>query len=177
MKLLAVISFMIAVSLNSLCAGQQASSARTSAKVGRSEYVGLRIAESLPAGLKSGNHFLVASKSGVDIPLDFGIREVSKGKIRMLWLERVAERNAKSVLRWEVLDVLVLPPVKKNQVLAASYCFIGKEYEPEVFAIFNYQDKQYFTRARRAWRANRFEERFEEIPTKNIRCENEGWGV
>lgn len=177
MKLLTVLSLMLTVSLTLPCAGQQASSAQTSATVERSEYLGLRIAESLPAGLKSGNHFLISSKSGVDIPLDFGIREVSKGKLRMLWLERVAERDAKNVLGWEVLDVLVLPPVKKGQILATSYCFIGKEYEPEVFAIFDYKDKQYFTRARRAWRANRLVGRFEEIPTKNIRCQNEGRGV
>jgi hypothetical protein len=173
MKALVITVLLITSVLTPCSVGQRASSAQTSAE----KYVGTRIGKSLPAGLKSKDHFLISSKSGVDIPMDFGIRSVYKARLRMLWFERVTQRDAKSVLQWKVLDVLALPPIRKNQILAHSICFIGDEFEPEVLGIFDYQDKQYFTRVRRAWRANRLSEKFEEIPAKNIKCENEGWGV
>ncbi len=177
MKLFVVTILLITFVLTPYSVGQRAPSAQTSVEIERSKYVGLQIGKSLPRGLKVKDHFLISSKSGVDIPMDYGIREVFGGKVKMLWFERVKERDAKSVLQWKVLDVLILPLIKRNQILAHSRCFIGKEYEPEVFAIIVYEDKEYFTRVRRAWRANRLKEKFEEIPAKNIRCGNEGWGL
>ncbi len=169
-----VIAILLITSVLPLCTvGQRASSAQTSAE----KYIGLQIGKSLPAGLKSKDHFLISSKSGVDIPLDFGIRAVYRAKLKMLWFERATQRDARSVLRWTVLDVLALPPIRRNKILAHSICFIGPEFEPEVFGIFDYQDKQYFTHVRRAWRANRLSEKFEEVPAKNIKCENEAWGL
>jgi hypothetical protein len=169
-----VITILLITSVFTPCAvGQRASSAQTSAE----KYVGMQMGKSLPAGLKSKDHFLISSKSGVDIPLDFGIRAVYRARLKMLWFERATQRDAKSVLQWKVLDVLALPPIRRTQILAHSICFIGKEFEPEVFGIFDYQDKEYFTRVRRAWRANRLSEKFEEIPAKNIKCGNEAWGL
>jgi hypothetical protein len=153
-------------------------SLQVSDKVTPNKYIGLRIAESLPDGLELGVHFLIGSKSDVNIPMDFGIREVSKGKLKMLWLERVAELDdAQRVSQWEILDVLVIPQISRNQVFTTSYCFIGKEYEPEVFAIFDNQDKEYLTRARRAWKANRLSGKFEDISVRGVKCENESWNI
>jgi len=177
MKLIPTIFVLLAFVLTQIFAGQPVFSTQTSAEDTRSKYVGLLIADSLPDGLKLRNHFLIGSKQGVDIPLDFGIREVAKGSVKMLWFERVAERDGQRVSQWEILDVLVLPQIRKSQVLANSYCFIGKEYEPDVFAIFENQDKEYLTRARRAWRANRLSGKFEEIPLRGVRCENESWAI
>lgn len=177
MKLFVVNILLIAFVHTPCPVGQRASSAQTPAGTERRKYVGLQIGESLPTGHTSKSHFLIPSKSGVDIPMDFGIREVSRGKLRMLWLERVTQRDVRGVPRWKVIDVLTLPRIGRNQVLAHSLCFIGGEYEPEVLAIFDYEDKEYFTRARRAWRANRRGEKFVEIPANKLRCENEGWGL
>ena len=177
MQLIAIDTFVIAFVLTLLCAGRGASSPQASTEVEHAEFLGLRIAESLPMGLKSHNHFMIASKRGAATPLEFGVREVSKGKVKMLWFERIAERDQKRVLGWQVLDVLILPPIKKHQVLATSSCFIAKEFEPEVIALFDNQDNEYLTRTRRAWRANRLTGKFEDLPVRGVRCKNESWSI
>ena len=80
MQIPAVHIFSIACVLALPCAGQGASGPRTATEVHPGEFVGLRIAETLPMGLTSHNHLMIASKRGVVIPLEFGVREVSKGK-------------------------------------------------------------------------------------------------
>ena len=177
MQLLAVDILLMAYILTLPRAGQGASGPQAATEVESAKFVGLRIAESLPMGLKSHNHFMIASKHGVATPLEFGVREVSKGKVKMLWFERVAERDRNRVLTWQVLDVLVLPPIKKNQVLATSNCFVAKDFEPEVVALFDNEDKENLTRTRQAWRANRLTGKFEDVPLRGVRCRNENWSV
>ena len=50
--------------------------------------------------------------------------------------------------------------------------------DKEIVAIVDYQrGVEYFTRVRKAWRANRQTEKFEVIPTRGIKCENDGFGL
>jgi len=158
---------------------QNALPGKTVTEIKKAKYVGLRVGSSLPAGVKSDDQFrfMIGSKSNEDIPLEFGIRKVVEGKISMLWFERIIQQNNQVETEWEVMDVLVLPKISGNQRICGSYCFSGKEFEPEIIAIADYENREYLTRVRRAWRASRVNKRFEEIPTKGIKCENVGWGI
>jgi hypothetical protein len=156
---------------------QQASSSSTkvAAAADMTKYIGLRHGSSLPDNLKDIGGALV---SEVGDSKEYGIGEIHKGKVKMLWFERLTHRDDAGVPFWEVEDILVLPPVRKNQIVVYSTCFLSNKPDREVVAIADYQpDVEFFTRVRRAWRANRKTAKFEEISFKGIKCTNEGYGV
>lgn len=96
----------------------------------------------------------------------------------MLWFEYMTHLDDKGIAQWEVKDVMVLPRVPKKQVLAYYNCFLNNRPDGEIAAVLDYEPGvEYFTRAHRAWRANRQTEKFETIPTKGIKCENLGFGM
>ncbi|WP_190902122.1 hypothetical protein [Nostoc foliaceum] len=43
--------------------------------------------------------------------------------------------------------------------------------------ILKFQDAEYWRQIKKAWRSNRNSDQLEEISTRNIICENPGWGV
>jgi len=96
----------------------------------------------------------------------------------MLWFEYFTHRDQTGTPYSEVKDVLVLPNISRNQVLVYALCFSGQKPDSEIVAIADYQRyAQFFTRVRRAWRANRSLERFEEMSPGGVKCTNEGYGV
>jgi hypothetical protein len=143
--------------------------------VERTKYVGLRHSASLPYGLKDVGGALV---SRLNDAKEYGISEVRRGRVRMLWFEYLTHRDQAGAPYWEVKDVLALPSIRRNQVLVYSLCFSGQKPDSEIVAIADYQPYvEFFTRVRRAWRANRSVERFEEISPRGVKCTNEGYGV
>ena len=138
------------------------------------KYIGLRHGP-LPPGLKSRGGSLV---SAVGDAKEYGLAEVHRSTTKMLWFERLTHRDDKGVAYWEVTDVMVLPRITKKQVLVFAFCLLNNQPDGEIVAVADYvEGVQYFTRVRRAWRANRQTEKFEVIPTKGIKCENEGFGL
>ena len=116
--------------------------------------------------------------SGLNESKEYALSEVQKGRERMLWFEYLTHRDQGNAPYWEVKDVLVLPGIRRNQVLVFSLCFSGQKPDSEIVAIADYQpEAEFFTRVRRAWRANRSVERFEEISPRGVKCTNEGYGV
>ncbi len=141
----------------------------------RIKYVGLRHGASLPDGLKLVAGGLVSS---LEDAKQYAISEVRRGRKGMLWFEYLTHRDQAGSPYWEVRDVLVLPVIRRGQVLAYSSCFSRQKPDPEIVAIVDYQPNvEFFTRARRAWRAKRSVERFEEISPRGIKCTNEGFGM
>ncbi|MDT7603173.1 MAG: hypothetical protein QOF61_1170 [Acidobacteriota bacterium] len=140
-----------------------------------SKYVGLKHGSHLPDNLKGVGG---ASISSMGDAKEYGINEVHQGRVKMLWFEHMTYRDDSGAPNWEVKDVLVLPTIPRNKVLVYSFCSSGKKPDSEIVAIADYQpDEEFFTRVRRAWRANRKTEKFEEISPRSIRCTNEGYGV
>ncbi len=146
--------------------------AQSAASEPGSAYVGLRHGAQLPEGLKEGGYSGQLDTLG---GVEFSLQEVLKGNVRMVWFERVVGRDAEGVPQMEVLDVLTLPTLAKNQRVAYSSCTSGKkvEQDAEIVAVFDYvRGVNYFTRLRSAWRANRRSRKFEEIPVTGIKCLN-----
>ena len=141
----------------------------------RTKYVGLRHGAALPNDLKHESGGLI---SGLNEAREYGISEVRRGRVRMLWFEYFTHRDQAGAPYWEVRDVLVLPSIRRNQVLVYAFCFSGQKPDREIVAIADYQPNvEFFTRVRRAWRANRSVERFEEISPRGIKCTNEGYSL
>lgn len=139
----------------------------------RAKYVGLEH-RPLPAGLKDLGGALI----GPVAEPQYGLALIARGRTRMLWLSRLTRRDEAGRPTWEVRDVLFLPAVGRGEVLAYALCFSNGKPDPEIVAIAAYErDREFFTRIRRAWRADRREERFESVPAKGIKCEHEGYGV
>ena len=125
------------------------------------------------------------SLGGVLIDLEseqpYSLHQVVEGVTKMLWLEKRL-RDDQGKKYWEVRAVLTLPRIGDDEVLVCggvplSPCKIEGISDPEIFAIAKYEDKEFFTTIKRAWRANRQLERFEEISSNGIICSNEGYGV
>jgi hypothetical protein len=141
----------------------------------RTNYVGLKHGAALPGDLKHVGGALV---SAVNEAKEYGISEVRRGKVRMLWFEYLTHRDQAGVAHWEVKDVLVVPGIRRKQILVYFGCFSVEKPDSEIVAIADYQSQEeFFTNVRRAWRANRNVERFEEISPRGVKCTNEGYGV
>ena len=139
------------------------------------KYIGLRHGKALPPGLKWIGGSLV---SAVRDEKEYGMTEIHRGTTKMLWFERLTHRDDNGTAYWEVKDVMVLPRLPKKQVFLYAFCLLNDQHDSEIAAVADYDaDAQYFTRVRRAWRANRQTEKFEAIPTKGIKCENDGLGL
>lgn len=75
------------------------------------EYIGYRhkgviYGEKLPNGVKDLGGGLLSDER-------YGVTRFSKGKVFMLWLERIIDRDAKGVPNWIVKDVLVFSELKR----------------------------------------------------------------
>ncbi|MEZ5424969.1 MAG: hypothetical protein R2747_01775 [Pyrinomonadaceae bacterium] len=89
----------------------------------------------------------------------------------MLWLEK-HNRNS-GAEKYEVLDVIKFPPLRKNETIAMSGCKLNGKWNPEIFAIGINEKKENLTKITRAWQANTKEGIFEDIPIDGITCLNE----
>lgn len=145
------------------------------AQTGAPKYTGHRYGSTQPKGVKYIGGSLI---SELDDQTEYGIAEVHRGRVKALWFERLIRRDEKGIPYWELKDVLVVPPYPKSQLLSYSFCLMNNLPDKEIVAIVDYQpDAEYFTRVRKAWRANRQTGKFEVIPTKGIKCTNEGAGL
>jgi hypothetical protein len=146
-----------------------------SAQTDAAKYTGLRYGPTVPKGIKYVGGSLI---SEIGDKREYGVAEVHKGRTKLLWFERIKHFDDEGKPYWELMDAIVVPPHPKGQVLVYSFCWMNNHPDKEIAAIVDYQaDAEYFTRVRKAWRANRQTEKFEVIPTKGIKCENNGFGV
>ena len=140
------------------------------AQAGMAKYIGLRYGLSLPDNLKILRSEPLSVANDVN---ENRVSEVQDGRVKMLWLERLTHRDGAGLPHWEVKDVVILPPLRKKEILAYSFCSLSKQPNREIIAVADYRPRvEYLAHVRRAWRANRRSEKFEEISPKGVKCEN-----
>ncbi len=127
---------------------------------------GVRYGERLPNGAKDLGGGLLSNE-------DYGVTRFKKGKNYMLWLERIVERNEAGVPSWEVLDVLSVGALKKNQEFLYSYsspCKQNNEENLDLIVLAESVPKTKTRRVLKAWQADIEKEKFEPVLVKGIVC-------
>lgn len=166
-----VLFLVFLVSFSSYSQAQQ----RTSDSVAeKSPYLGLRYAgNKLPHGHKwIGGALLTDPYSDEK---QYGVTEVAKGRVKMMWLDRLTHHDAAGNAHWEIKDVLFLPALRKNQLLFYVNCSWADKPDSELVVITDAVVRAgYYGRVRHAWRANRKAEKFQQIPGARIKCEGQG---
>ena len=156
-----------------LSQGQQPS-AGLNVRGHKGPYLGLRYAgNKLPTGHKwIGGALLTDPYSNEK---QYGVTEVSKGNVKMMWFDRLTHHDAAGNAHWEIRDVLFLPPIRKNQLLFYVNCYLANKPDSELVVITDPVVRAgYYGRVRHAWRANRQTEKFQQIPVAGIKCEGQG---
>ena len=127
------------------------------------DYIGFQY-ESLPAQLDPRQASLV------DVS-DYGITWVRDESMELLWLEKLICTYWDGVY-FEILDALRLPVIGPNDILAfgQAECRLNGIFDPELVVIARIELTGHLTDIKKAWRANRITERFEELPTTGIDC-------
>lgn len=153
--------------------GQQ-TPARLNSTSDKSPYLGLRYAgNKLPRGHKwIGGSLLTNPYSDEK---QYGVTEVSKGRVKMMWLDRLTHHDEAGNAHWEIKDVLFLPPMRNNQLLFYVDCSLANKPDSELVVITDSVLRGgYYGRVHYAWRANRQTEKFQKIPVTGIKCEGHG---
>lgn len=100
----------------------------------KSPYMGLRYAgNKLPRGHKWIGGALLTNPYSDE--KQYGVTEVSKGRVKMMWLDRLTHHDAAGNAHWEIKDVLFPPPMRKNQLLFYVNCFLANKPDPELVVI------------------------------------------
>jgi hypothetical protein len=93
----------------------------------------------------------------------------------VLWLE-IISNDTDGKAKYQVLDVLNLPPLESNEEVT-TYCQVRGKIDSEIVTISVSENTELLTDIKQAWRANRKTGKFEVIPTDGLACENLGYGV
>lgn len=152
----------------------QRTPARLNAANDKSPYLGLRYAgNKLPRGHKWIGGALITDPYSAE--KQYGVTEVSKGRVKMMWLDRLTHHDAAGNAHWEIRDVLFLPTMRRNQLLFYVNCSLANKSDSELIVIADaVVSGGYYGRVQHAWRANRRTEKFEQLPVAGIRCEGQG---
>jgi hypothetical protein len=108
-------------------------------------------------------------------PGEYSVHEVISGQtLHMFWLEKLVCRNNQGKDFYEIVDVITLPPLAKNEMVVASYCSVGGQMDPEIIGLGEYEcGNLQLSTINKAWRINRQEGKFEPLSTENISCDIE----
>jgi hypothetical protein len=140
----------------------------------KSRYIGLRYGgNKLPRGHKWIGGALLSDPYSDE--KQYGVTEVSRGTVHIMWLDRLTHHDAAGDAHWEIKDVLFLPVMRKNRLLFYVNCSLANKPDPELIVITDSAvSGGYYGRVYHAWRANRQTEKFEQIPVAGIKCEAQG---
>lgn len=135
------------------------------------KYIGL-VYHKVPQGLTETGGWVI------DLENSYAISQISSGKTRMLWLEKLS-RTGKKVTSNQVLDVLVLPKIDKGMILVGGMYMIKfqNRYDPTLIAIAQYEEKEFLTKVKYAWRVNLKTKKISPIEPKGLVCNNVSWGI
>ncbi|MGI8788492.1 MAG: hypothetical protein ACR2HG_12105 [Pyrinomonadaceae bacterium] len=130
------------------------------------KYKGVVNGATLPNGAKDLGGGLLSNEN-------YGVSRFSKGKMFMLWLEKITGRDKEGVPSWEIKDVLSFEKLKKNQEFLFSYsstCLQNDKSNINLIVMAELVPKEKTYKILKAWRANLKRERFESVSIKGIEC-------
>lgn len=141
-----------------------------------SSYIGLRYYNiNLPQGLQYLGGSIVGEFQD---NFTYAVSRIKKGNQEMLWFQTLSAPDSQGKVTAQVIDVLNLPQLGKLEELGfGGLCMLNGVPDPELIAIAKSEETEYWKQIQKAWRSNRKLGKFEEVSTRNIVCQNPGWGV
>lgn len=106
---------------------------------------------------------------------NYSIATIIKGNYNILLFEKDLLINNGSTVRYKLLDTLNIGVLKKPYAIVYSSCRISRKNNSEIVALVKGENKEYFTKILKTWKANKKTERFEKISTKGIDCFDNGY--
>jgi hypothetical protein len=136
------------------------------------EYKGVVPDTTLPNGVK---HFGGGLIGDINADPVYGISQVQKGKLKMLWLEVSTGKDASGITGWKVIDVLAFPALTKSDYLffygdpAIGCTRAGKDI-PNLVGVGKIIRRQGF-RPAKLWVADLTTKKFKPLSVSGIKCE------
>ncbi len=106
----------------------------------------------------------------------FGMSFVETPSGDMVWLDTLIGELGDSRVQWEVVAVVPIPP-RDSTVSMVESCAVGTEDRIGKVIALVQGDQEIYETVLRSWRANLDSLRIDEIPTDNVVCINEAFGV
>ncbi|MCY1635939.1 hypothetical protein [Marinifilum sp. D737] len=85
--------------------------------------------------------------------------------------------NGDGTNKSKIIDMIEINGLEKNQYISYGFCSIDNVNDSGVFAVYEYENTEEFTKIYKAWKAIPKERMIKEINTKGVSCINEGYSV
>ena len=102
----------------------------------------------------------------------YAFQEMRSDTVQILWLSKLLGRDPGGEPRWRVVDAVRLPTIASDERFLISGC--SSPAHASLAAVARETDEEMLTDIRRAWGADRTQNRIVEVATSGVRCENEG---
>lgn len=105
-----------------------------------------------------------------------GVTVVERMTGKMAWLGKIVGYRKDGKAEWEVVDILVLPPLQEGQELT-DICnneIRGRRYTITIATFNNATGDRKTVKIHHAWQVDLQSKRFERIPTQGIECIDPG---
>jgi len=102
-------------------------------------------------------------------------RDENENIVFIFWGFVQRDENGKSI--YKILDAINIGKLKENEYFLPCHCRLDRILDREIIAVVIREDKEYFDRIVRTWRADTKTGRIIPIEVEGIDCQNEGYGV
>ncbi len=134
------------------------------------EYIGVEFGpDSFPSEFEEHTGYILGFMEDDEYVID----HVSRGNIQLVWLCKLTRRDSQGRPYLKILDILVLPAMENDEQLLLGTCNFQDQSDAEIIAIAKFIESEARNEIRRAWRANRRTQHFEEVSPDRVECVDE----
>lgn len=133
-----------------------------------------------PAGLVHEQGACVAGEtrgSANECDFSIGILEDSSSIPKTLFGARMAGRDEAGKAHWVVTDAVTYPTLPEGYLLVIATCEADGKKDETIVAVVRGSEAEWLADVLWARRYDLGTEKFVELPSRGVRCLNEGWGV
>lgn len=129
-----------------------------------------------PEGYESRNGACIGYSLGRDRACDFSILELRKGKPVLILSGQKLRMNGNKA-QWLITDQINYPKINRGNLLVMGVCRRNGLIDHSISAVVIDSDKEWLKASKWAIKINLKTGKIHSIPTRDIECENEGWGI